>query len=129
MVRRLLAVSYLLSLSLLLVPQLLFAQDAPPDLKQVAVDSINALITPLTVVVLWALKTLWGKIPASLVLFLAPVVGMALNFALAKLASNPPADPVIAALLGAVGTYGREFLDTVINKGFAGSITTTKLNF
>lgn len=132
MIRRmLLPLTYALALALLVVPRLLFGQDVEPapDLKAVAVDAINALIAPLTLVVLWGLKTLWKKIPASLVLFLGPAVGVAINFGLSYLGNHPPADPVVAALLGAVSTWAREFLDTVISKGFTGPVTLTKLNF
>jgi len=127
--RKLLLFTYAIAFALLLVPSLLFAQDARPDLNAVAVDAINALVAPTTLLVLWALKAAWSKIPASIVIFAAPVVGMGINYALSYLAGHPPASPVIGALLGMVATYAREFGTTLASKGLTGPVTLTKLNF
>jgi hypothetical protein len=108
------------------------AQVAPepaPDLKAVGVAAINALIAPLSVLVLWGLKLAWSKIPASVVLFAAPIVGMAINYATSYLTGHVPTDPLAAAGLGALAVYLREFGSTLAAKGFAGAITPTKFTF
>jgi membrane-associated phospholipid phosphatase len=108
------------------------AQVAPepaPDIKAVGVAAITGLTPVLSVLVLWALKVAWSKIPASIVLFAAPVVGMLINYATSYLTGHVPTDPLAAAALGALAVYLREFGSTLAAKGFAGAITPTKLSF
>jgi hypothetical protein len=113
-------------LALLFAPVWLLAQDAAPDFKQVGVNAIAALTPVLAVVVLWGLKLAWSKIPASIVLFAAPVVGIGINYAIAWITGHPASDPIVAAALGAVATYLREFASTLASKGLIGSVSVTK---
>lgn len=120
-------------LGLLLTPVILLAQTAdplaPPDLKAVGANAIAALTPVLGVVVLWALKVAWSKVPASIVLFAAPVVGILLNYGLSYLAGHAPGDPLAAAALGMLAVYLREFGSTLATKGFAGGVSITKAMF
>lgn len=119
-------------LGLLLAPVILLAQTdplAPPDLKAVGANAIAALTPVLGVVVLWGLKVAWSKVPASIVLFAAPVVGMLLNYGLSYLSGHVPVDPLAAAALGMLSTYLREWGSTLASKGLSGPITPTKFTF
>lgn len=102
------------------------AQDAPPDFKKLAAEAITALVPIFTVAVLWVVKLAWSKIPAAVVVFAAPVVGILGNFLLSWVTGQQASDPVVAALLGAAGTYLREVLSTLATKGLGGGITVTK---
>lgn len=96
------------------------------DWNDVAVQFVVAVTPVLTMVALWGLKLAWSKIPASIVLFAAPVAGIVLNFALNYLLGHPPASPVVAALLGALAVVIREFISTLSTKGLSGSVSVTK---
>lgn len=131
--KKLLSLTFSIVMGLLLVPALLLAQGAdpltPPDFKAVGANAIAALTPVLGVVVLWGLKVAWSKVPASIVLFAAPVVGMLLNYGLSYLAGHPAGDPLAAAALGMLAVYLREFGSTLASKGLAGPITPTKFTF
>lgn len=103
----------------------LLLQVAKPDLTQLGVDAITALTPIATVLVLWAFKSAWQKVPASIVVFAAPVLGILLNYGISTLAGLTPDSVLIAALLGALGTWLREIVSTIQAKGFGGSVTKT----
>lgn len=105
---------------------LALAQEPAPDFKLMAAQAITALVPIFTVAVLWGAKLAWSKIPAAVVVFAAPVVGILGNFLLSWLTGQQTSDPVVAALLGMAGTYLREILSTIATKGFSGGITVTK---
>jgi hypothetical protein len=116
-------------LALLCAPVILLAQEEPvaaPNFVEVGVNAIAALTPVLSVAVLWVLKLAWSKVPASLVLFAAPVVGMLIEFGLSYLAGHPPTNVLVGALAGSLGVYLREFASTLVSKGFGGSVTITK---
>lgn len=120
----LLAVAVLVTLA----PVAVFAQveNPPPDYRRLIVDLISAVTPVLTVVVVWAFKLAWAKLPASVVVFAAPVLGIVLNYLVAWIAGQSPSDPIVAALLGTAGVYLRELLSTLSTKGLTGSVTVTK---
>lgn len=99
------------------------------DWKDVGVQAITAITPVATLVLLWAVKLLWEKIPASVVLFAAPVVGLLVNFGVSYLSGHQSADPVVAAALGALAVFLRELGSTLATKGVSGSVTPTKLGF
>lgn len=99
------------------------------DWKDVGVQAITAITPVATLVFLWLVKLGWSKIPASIVLFAAPVVGMLANFALNYVSGHPSGDPLIAALLGTAAVFLRELVSTLAAKGVSGSITPTKFTF
>jgi hypothetical protein len=99
---------------------------APPDYKKLAVDLITVVTPVLTVLVLWGFKLVWSKLPASIVVFAAPALGIALNFLLSYVTGQNHSDPIVAALLGSAGVYLREILSTLQSKGLAGPVTATK---
>lgn len=118
-----------LTLGLTLFPVLLLAQevvDPKPDITQVGIAAITALTPVLSGLVLWVLKAAWSKIPASMVLIAAPIVGIAVNFATAYIASHPPTSLLLAAALGALSVYLREFVSTIQTKGWVGEVSATK---
>lgn len=96
------------------------------DWEKVGVDAIVALTPVATFVLVWLLKLAWSKVPASIVLFAAPVVGVLVNFGLSYLVGHPPSSLLVAALLGIVATSLREWLSTFQEKGLAGPISQTK---
>ena len=118
-------------LTALFAPLYLFAQtgDPMPDVKAVGAQAILALIPVTTLFVVWGGKLLFSKIPASVVIFAVPVVGMGLNYAIAWLIGHPPADPILAAVFAAVATWARELVTTVAVKGATGPVSVTKLSF
>lgn len=120
----LLAVAVLVTLA----PVAVFAQveNPPPDYRRLIVDLISAVTPVLTVVVVWAFKLAWSKLPASVVVFAAPVLGIVLNYLAAWIVGQTPSDPIVAALLGAAGVYLRELLTTLGSKGLSGSVTVTR---
>lgn len=120
----LLAVAVLVTLA----PVAVFAQveNPPPDYRRLIVDLISAVTPVLTVVVVWAFKLAWAKLPASVVVFAAPVLGIVLNYLAAWIVGQTPSDPIVAALLGAAGVYLRELLTTLGSKGLSGSVTVTR---
>jgi len=124
--RRIESLTFLLAL--LFAPLYLFAQEVltPPNPVEVGTNAIVALTPVLSVVVLWVLKLAWSKVPASIVLFAAPVVGMLIEFGLSYVGGHPSANPLVAAALGALSVYLREFASTVASKGFTGPVTVTK---
>lgn len=105
---------------------LALAQEPAPDYKILVAQAITALVPIFTVAVLWVAKLAWSKIPAAIVVFAAPVVGILGNFLLAWLTGQQASDPVVAALLGMAGTYLREILSTISTKGLTGGITITR---
>jgi len=120
-------------LGMLLAPVILYAQGAdplaPPDFRAVGVNAIAALTPVLGVVVLWGLKLAWSKIPASILVFAAPVLGIVVNYVVSYLAGHVPSDPLAAAALGALAVYLREFATTIQTKGLSGPITPTRFGF
>lgn len=126
--KRIERLTFLFALALA-APVYLWAQEtdpSTPDLTKIVVSAIAALTPVLSVAVLWALKLAWSKIPASLILFLAPLLGMAINFGTGWVEGHPVASPIAAAALGALAVYLREFASTVLSKGFLGPVTVTK---
>ncbi len=99
------------------------------DWKDVGVQAITAITPVATLVLLWLVKIGWEKIPASVVIFAAPVVGIAINFGLNYITGHPSADPVIAAALGALAVFLRELGSTLASKGLGGPVTPTKISF
>ena len=99
------------------------------DWTSVGVQAITALTSVAVMVGVWALKSAWEKIPASFVLFATPVLGMAVNFGLNYLTSHPPQNLLVGALAGLFAVVLREFTSTLVTKGLAGPVSTTKLNF
>jgi hypothetical protein len=99
---------------------------APPDYKKLIAEAITVLVPVFTMAVLWATKLAWSKVPAAVVVFAAPVVGILGNFLLAWITGNQTSDPVVAALLGMAGTYLREILSTISAKGLSGGVTITR---
>ena len=93
--------------------------------EDLGVQAIVALTPVLTFVIVWLLKMAWSKIPASIVLFAAPVVGILVNFALSYLAGHQPSSLLLAALLGVLATSLREWLTTFQAKGLTGSVSET----
>jgi hypothetical protein len=127
MLKRLL---FALFVVVMLSPVALFAQTDPlPDVKKAGIDAITAMTPVVGLFVLWALKLAWSKIPASLVLIAGPVLGIVLNYGIAYMTNHPAGDPVLAAFLGAVATWLREFGSTVMSKGVTGSVSATKASF
>lgn len=111
---------------LLLSPVVLLAQAAEPmpDPKAAGAQAILALTPILGLFVVWGIKLVFAKIPANLVLFVVPVVGIAINYGLSYLNGLSPADPLIAALVSMAATWLRE-LATTAPKGLS-SVTVTK---
>lgn len=101
----------------------------PPNLVDVGAKAIVALTPILSVLVLWGLKALWAQVPASLILFAAPVVGWGIDFFLSWLTDHPSSNPLVSAGLGALAVYLREFAATVLSKGFTGPVAATKAMF
>lgn len=99
------------------------------DWSSVGVQTISALTPIVVMVALWAVKLGWAKVPASLVVFAAPVLGMLANFGLNYLAGHQAADPAVAAALGALAVFLRELISTLATKGVTGPISTTKISF
>lgn len=98
----------------------------PPDMSALAVAAIVALTPVLSVLVLWGLKIVWAKIPASWMFVASPVVGLLINFALNWIAGNAANfSPVVASILGALAVYLREFLSTLATKGLLSPVTKT----
>jgi len=96
------------------------------DWTQVGVVAITALTSVVVMVGAWGLKLAWGKIPASVLLFATPVMGIAVNFGLSYLSSHPPANLLVAALAGLFATVIREWWSTLATKGFTGGVTASK---
>jgi hypothetical protein len=96
------------------------------DWSSVGVQAITAITPVATLVLLWAVKLAWEKIPASIVLFAAPVVGLLLNFGISYISGHPASDPVLAAALGALAVFLRELATTLGTKGMTGSVSVTK---
>jgi len=105
---------------------MLLLQVAKPDFTQLGVDAITALTPIATVLVLWAFKSVWQKVPASIIVFAAPVLGILLNYAISLVTGLTADSVIVAALLGAVGTWLREIVSTIQAKGFGGAVTPTK---
>jgi hypothetical protein len=93
--------------------------------EDIGLQAITALTPVLTFVIVWLLKMAWSKIPASIVLFAAPVVGILVNFALSYLAGHQPSSLLLAALLGVLATSLREWLTTFQSKGLTGAVSQT----
>lgn len=120
MIRRLMLLVVLLAA----VPLLAQGVEPMPDVKAAAAEAILAVGAIATMFVVWGAKLLFSKIPANVVLFAVPVIGMLLNYALAWLVGHPPADPLLAALASTGATWLREVL-TSLPKGMA-PVTPTK---
>jgi hypothetical protein len=98
------------------------------DWTLVGVNAITALTSVVVMVGVWALKLAWDKIPASVVLFVTPVLGIAVNFGLSYLASHPPQSVLVAAAAGLFATVLREWWSTLATKGLSGPVSVTKLS-
>lgn len=106
---------------------LVLAQADPgpmPDVKAAGVEAILALGAIATAFVVWGAKILMSKIPANVVLFAVPVLGIVVNYGVAWLLGHPPADPMLAALASTAATWLRE-VATTLPKGLA-PVTPTK---
>lgn len=100
------------------------------DWNNVAVQAITALTPVLVLVLVWALKLAWSKIPATAIFVVAPILGLMVNFALSWIAGHQSEfSPVMAAALGSLATVLREFLTTVGTKGVNGAVSETKIMF
>jgi hypothetical protein len=93
--------------------------------EDIGVQAIVALTPVLTFLIVWLLKMAWSKIPASIVLFAAPAVGVLVNFVLSYISGHPPSSLLLAALLGVLATSLREWLTTFQSKGLTGSVSET----
>lgn len=102
------------------------AQDSNPmpDLKAAGAAAILAIGSIATAFVVWAVKLGFSKIPANMVLFAVPVLGIVVNYGVAWLIGHPPADPLLAALSSTAATWLRE-VATTLPKGLA-PVTPTK---
>lgn len=96
------------------------------DWTSVGVDAITALTSVVVMVGVWALKLAWSKVPASVVLFATPVLGIVVNFGLSYLASHQPQSVIVAALAGLFATVIREWWSTLATKGLSGGVTPSK---
>lgn len=122
--------------ALVAVPTLALAQaatapaEAAPviDWTKMAVDSIAGLTSVLVFLVVWAFKTAWSKIPASIVLFATPVAGILLNYGLNYLTGHTLPNPILASLSGVAAIAVREVITTLATKGVTGSVTQTRLS-
>lgn len=123
--RRIEVVTFMLAL-LLFAPVWLLAQNAEPmpDPKAAGAQAILAVGAIATAFVVWGFKLLISKLPANVILFAVPVLGIAINYAVAYLAGHPPADPMLAALSATAATWLRELV-TTLPKGLA-AFTQTK---
>jgi hypothetical protein len=122
----------MLALSVLSLVASAMAQAAgdKPDLAAVGVAAIAALTPVLSGLVLWYAKILWSKVPASIVLLAAPLMGVAVNYLLSWLSGHSgDFSPLAAAALGMLATWLREFISTVASKGLNGSVSVTKAMF
>lgn len=99
------------------------------DWSNVGVEAITALTPVAVMVLLWGLKLLWSKVPASVVLFAAPILGIAVNFGLNYLSSHPPQNVFVAALAGLFATVLREWISTFTTKGVSGPVSVSKVSF
>lgn len=98
--------------------------------NNVAVQAITALTPVLVLVLVWALKLAWSKIPATAIFFVAPLIGLAVNFALSWIAGHQAEfSPLVAAVLGSLATVLREFITTVQTKGINGPVSETRIMF
>ena len=93
--------------------------------EDIGLQAITALTPVLTFVIVWLLKMAWSKIPASIVLFAAPVVGILVNFGLSYISGHQPSSLLLAALLGVLATSLREWLTTFQQKGLTGAVSQT----
>jgi hypothetical protein len=124
MIRRAAAVAVLM---LAVAASLALAQVAPgpmPDPVAAGSAAILALGSIATAFVVWGVKLLLSKIPANVVLFAVPVLGIGVNYGVAWLVGHPPADPLLAALASTAATWLRE-VATTLPKGLS-PVTPTK---
>lgn len=118
MIRRALAVAFYVA-ALTVGASLAFAQAEPmPDVKAAGAELILAAGAIATAFIVWGAKLLINKIPANLVLFAVPVLGVGINYGIAWLVGHPPADPLLAALTATAATWLRE-IATTLPKGMA----------
>lgn len=100
------------------------------DWSAVAVQAVTALTPVLVLVLLWGAKLVWSKVPASLVLIAAPILGMLINFGAGWLTGHQgDFSPLVAAILGALATFLRELGTTIQTKGMNGPVSVTKIMF
>lgn len=100
------------------------------DWNSVAVQLITAVTPVVTLVVVWALKNVWAKIPASFMFVVTPLAGILLNYVLSWIAGHSADFSVIlGAVLGLLAVVIREFLSTLASKGLFGSVTATPKMF
>lgn len=127
MIRRLLLLLVLLVLTPVTILLAQTASEPMPDPKAAAAEAILAVGSIATMFVIWGAKRLIAKLPANVILFAVPVIGIGINYLLTWLAGHPPADPVMAALTATAATWLRE-LTTTLPKGLA-AFTPTKGSF
>lgn len=96
------------------------------DWMNVGVLFVGAVTSVVTMVVVWALKLAWSRIPASWLFIVTPIVGIGLNYLLSLMSAIIPANPLVGALLGLAAIIIREFLSTMQSKGFTGPVSQTK---
>jgi len=130
------SLAYLIAAGLLaaiIVPVAVFAQDAAPavtdavDWKAVAQGALMGLTGTITFLFLWALKFVRSKIPATVLLYASPVIGLAANFGIEWFAGHQAGLPWYLAMLGgALAPALREFISTPMSKGLTGTVSATK---
>jgi hypothetical protein len=107
---------------------ILAAVTPPPPVDWVDIGSqVIAAVTPVAVfLAVWGFKFLWSKVPASVIVFSAPILGYLLNYALSYVSGLAPASPLIALLLGALAIALREIITTLGAKGLTDPVSRTK---
>lgn len=102
--------TYLFALLLfgLCVSQVFAADNNPPPAD--LLGWVNMVIVALTPIVIAGIKKLVPVIPGVMFPFIAPVVGLILNW-ISTFATGHAADPVVGAITGALGLWLRELVD------------------
>jgi hypothetical protein len=93
------------------------AAEAAMDWAQLGADVITALVVPLTVVVVWAVRKAIPKIPRAVLPFLALAGGPAINAILSAISGVESQGVIVGALLGAAAVWLREAWSTVKEHG------------
>lgn len=97
--------------------QRMFAADGDPATPPPAdlLGWVNLIIVALTPIVIAGIKKLAPRIPTMLLPFIAPLIGLALNY-IASFATGHAANPIVGAVAGALGVWLRELVDQTKKK-------------